>query len=380
MEKLLFIFIISIVLAAITSGQGKERNIRFIVSPMVQPVDTAVYITGNHPALGAWNPSAVPMRKQKDGKWIIELKIEEGYKLEYKFTKGSWGSEAVNSTGATPPNYRLSIFKDTTIEITIDNWKNSFAYSSPLQVTGQVKYFRNVEGQGIKPRDVVVWLPPDYDKNKKKKYPVLYMHDGQNIVDPKTASFGVDWQVDETADSLIKQNRIKEIIIVGIYNTKDRTPEYSYSEKGYAYMDFIIKKLKPMIDSNFRTLKDRQNTATMGSSMGGLISLMLIWEHTDVFSMAGCLSPAFKIDQFNYLPYIEKYKGKKKNIKLYIDNGGKGLEKALLPGIKETLNLLNKKGYKTGKEILWFYDEYAEHNEAAWANRVWKPLLFMFGK
>ena len=92
------------------------------------------------------------------------------------------------------------------------------------------------------------------------------MHDGQNIFDPETSFSGVDWQVDETADSLILQGKMKEIIIVGIYNTIDRSAEYSDSDTGYAYMNFILDRLKPFIDLKFRTLRDRNNTATMGSS------------------------------------------------------------------------------------------------------------------
>lgn len=378
MEKLLLVLLLPFLFAGIISAQDDVKKITFIVTPEVQPADTSIYITGNHPSIGGWNPTAAPLIKQNDGTWMIEIKLPMNYQLEYKFTKGSWSTEAVNRKGAVPPNNLLTVLEDTAINITIENWKDSFRKPDNLQITGEVEYIRNVEGEGINPRDVIIWLPPSYHKSRKK-YPVLYMHDGQNIVDPLTSSFGTDWQVDETADSLIKQKRMKEIIIVGIYNTRSRSNEYSYTDSGYAYMNFIVNKLKPMIDSKYRTLKDRKNTATMGSSMGGLISLMLVWEHSKTFSMAGCLSPAVKIDRLNYLPYIEKYKGKKKDIKIYFDNGGIGLEKALQPGLTEAIELLNQKGYRTGKEIMWYLDENAEHNEAAWAARLWRPLLFMFG-
>lgn len=380
MEKLILWFFFPLLFSSVLRSQGKEKIITFIVKPLLQPNDSAIYITGNAPKLGGWNPALIPLEKQKDGTWKLSLVFNKGDELEYKFTKGAWSAEAVDSAGKVPGNYKLVVQNDTVVEVIIESWKDNFERKSNLQITGDVQYFRDMQGDGILPRDIIVWLPPGYNKSKIKKYPVLYMQDGQNIIDPLTATFGVDWQIDETADSLIKQKKMKEIIIVGIYNTKNRTAEYSYTDTGFAYMKFIVKKLKPFIDSKFRTLPDRDNTAVMGSSMGGLISLMLAWQYTNVFSKAGCLSPAFKIDDINYLPYIEKYKGKKKNIKLYIDDGGTGLEKKLLPGIKETIELLDKKGYKTGKDIMWFYDENAEHNESAWAARVWKPLLFMFGK
>jgi predicted alpha/beta superfamily hydrolase len=205
------------------------------------------------------------------------------------------------------------------------------------------------------------------------------MHDGQNIIDPATSSFGVDWGADETADSLISSGKMQSLIIVGIYNTKDRTAEYSYSDMGHAYMNFITNRLKPFIDSTYRTLPDRENTATMGSSMGGLISLMLVWEHPEVFSKAGCLSPAFKIQELNYVPFIEKYNGPDKNIKIYIDNGGIALEAELRPGIDDAIKVLKQKGFKEGKNLQMYFDKNAEHNERAWAKRLWRPMLFLFG-
>jgi predicted alpha/beta superfamily hydrolase len=145
-------------------------------------------------------------------------------------------------------------------------------------------------------------------------------------------------------------------------------------------MNFIIEKLKTFIDKNYRTLPDRKNIATLGSSSGGLISFMLAWEHPEIFSMAGCLSPALKIDELNYIPKISSYKGKKKQIKIYLDNGGVGLESRLQPGLDETIEVLKQKGYKVGKDLEVFIDKTAVHTEAAWAKRLWRPLLFMFGK
>jgi len=343
MKKSFILLCLFISCLRFSPAQEKEKNITFIVKTLIQPVDTLVFITGNHTKLGNWNPSIIKMEKQKDNLWKLNLTFPKGEKLEFKFTKGSWATEGVNSKGTVGANYRLTVQNDTTIEITIENWLNNFPTKTVGQITGTVQYIRNLEGAGIKPRDIIIWLPPGYSDEQNKRYPVLYMHDGQNIIDPLTSAFGIDWQVDETADSLIAKGKMKEIIIVGIYNTAARTAEYSNNDTGFAYMKFIIEKLKPLIDSKFRTLPDRKNTATMGSSMGGLISLMLAWEHSEVFSMAGCLSPAFKIDRFNYMPNIEKYKGDKKDIRLYIDDGGAGLDKHLLPGIKETIELLNKK-------------------------------------
>jgi len=236
-----------------------------------------------------------------------------------------------------------------------------------------------MKGKGIKDRDVVVWLPPCYDENSEVHYPALYMHDGQNMFDPKTSAFGVDWQIDEASDTLIRKGYIEPIIIVGIYNTPDRTSDYSPNDTGYAYMNFIVNDLKPFIDNNYRTLPEREFTATGGSSMGGLISFMLLWEHSNVFSQAACLSPAFKIGSFDFVAPVENYTNNKKNIRIYIDNGGVGLEDSLQAGIDDMLVALKNKGYAENGDLYWYKDADAKHFESDWAERIWRPLIYMFG-
>ena len=193
------------------------------------------------------------------------------------------------------------------------------------------------------------------------------MHDGQNLFDPQTATFGVDWQLDEAADSLIKSGAINEIIIVGIYNTADRSSEYGDTKLGHYYMDFIVQTLKPYIDKNYRTLPGRLNTATGGSSLGGLISFMLVWEHPEVFSKAACLSPAFHIDDINYVKKVKDFSGTKKHLEIYIDIGTKDLDARLKPGVEQMVTELKKIGYKSGSDLDYFIEEGAGHNESAWA-------------
>jgi predicted alpha/beta superfamily hydrolase len=206
------------------------------------------------------------------------------------------------------------------------------------------------------------------------------MHDGQNLFDPTTSFLGIDWRVDETIDSLIQNNEIQPIIVVGIYNTTDRRKEYSHTNSGKKYMDFIIHKLKPFIDQNYRTYPDRKNSAVGGSSMGGLMSFMLVWEYPNIFSKAICMSPAFKIDSIDYISIVCKTQEIRKNIKIYIDNGGLDLDERLQPGIDEMTEVLKKKGFVPGKDFLWYKDKNAPHNETAWAARFWRPLKYFFKK
>lgn len=353
----------------------QEMAVTFNLVSKGIPGNSNVYITGNQDQLGNWNPNEIPMDKIDDSTWSKTLKFNHGTYLEFKFTLGSWQIEALQNDGTIPGNHFHNVEKDTILNFDVSKWGSDHRkYEST--VAGTIHYHHNMKGKGIVSRDVIVWLPPGYDVDSLQRFPVLYMHDGQNVIDVNESAFGMEWKIDETADSLIRQKKIKPIIIVGIYNTRNRNAEYSYTDSGFAYMRFIIDELKPFIDRTYRTLPGRKNTAVMGSSMGGLISLMLVWEYPEVFSKAACLSPAFKIKELNYLPYIEKYQGPKKDIKIYIDNGGVGLEEELQPGIEETIELLAKKGYKNNLNI--YFDKHAEHNENAWAARVWRPLLYMF--
>jgi predicted alpha/beta superfamily hydrolase len=204
------------------------------------------------------------------------------------------------------------------------------------------------------------------------------MHDGQNIIDPYTSSFGVVWKIDVVTDRLIRANSIQEIIIVGIYNTKQRGNEYNNSVLGRAYIKFIIEELKPFIDRTYKTLPDCNNTAVAGSSSGGLISFMMAWENPDVFSKAACFSPAFKIGKIDYVAPVENYLGANQDIKIYIYNGGVGLEEQLQPGIDEMLKALKEKDFVENVNLLYEKDPLAEHNESAWAKNVYRFLEFFF--
>jgi predicted alpha/beta superfamily hydrolase/peptidoglycan/xylan/chitin deacetylase (PgdA/CDA1 family) len=341
----------------------------------------AVFIAGNHEALGGWDASKARMDRVNDSLWTMHLQVPIDFDLELKITRGSWSTEAIYTKGIIPSNTQLRVHGDTTVTLQPIAWLDG-TFLSTGGITGTVKYHRAMAGEGLSaPRDVVVWLPPSYSKKPDKRYPVLYMHDGQNILDPATSFTQIDWRVDEVADSLINAGAIEEPIIVGIYNNGPRRrPEYSDTKEGHAYIDFVTKRLKPMIDSTYRTIPDAAHTAVMGSSMGGLISLLFAWWQPETFSMAGCMSSAFLIDSNKLLKEIRFYRGLKKNTRIYLDNGGVGVDTLLKPGYDEMATILTSKGYQYGIDLDTVFAAAAEHNERAWSQRVWKPLLFFFGR
>ena len=358
-----------------------QENVSITIQVIAKnvPDESTLYVTGNDVKLGNWQPDLVKLIETEKCKWSIKISFAIGKKVEFKITRGSWETEALNDDGSIPANFRLDVLRDTTIEIGVNLWADMVKQKVEGQITGIVKYHLNMRGKDIGPRDVIVWLPPFYFLEPEKRYPVLYMHDGQNLFNPRTSAFRVDWQIDETADSLIRQELIEDIIIVGIYNTPERRSEYSENDTGYAYMNFIVDSLKPFIDRNYRTLSGNEYTATGGSSMGGLISFMLVWEYPDIFSGAICMSPAFRVRRFDFVDNVELYNGQKKDIKIYIDNGDTELDSLIQFGVDDMLSALEKKGYAPIKNFYWFKDENASHNENAWSKRVWRALIFLFG-
>ncbi len=249
--------------------------------------------------------------------------------------------------------------------------------SSSIPEQGHTEYHRQVSSPRVRyPRDVIVWLPPSYYKDRRKRYPVLYMHDGQNLMDPNTAFLGVDWRIDTAAAYLIRCKRMKEILIVGIYNTPDREQEYTGSIAGHNYADFVIHELKPLIDTTYRTKSDTENTGVMGSSMGGLISFLFAWWHPEIFSKAGCMSNSFFWNDYQILRQVSEYDGPKKRAHFYLDVGSK--EVFLKTGYQRMITLLRQKGYRKGDDLQHYLVKGGTHDEQAWGKRVWRPLTFLF--
>ena len=361
---------------------AQKLSVSILVEPGIAARDSGVnvFIAGNKTEFGNWNPSSAKLEKISDSLWKFESKFDSGEVLEFKITGGSWEQEAMYESTRVSGNTIVNVTKDTTLIIRPLFWKRKILPQKPEQlIRGTVKYHRQLSGEGLNhKRDIIVWLPPSYQKNTKKHYPVLYMHDGQNLFDPSTAFTGYDWRVDEVADSLIALKRIEEIIIVGVYNSPDRLPEYSDSDLGTAYLNFVINVVKPLIDSTYRTKPGKEHTGIIGSSLGGLSSLLFVWRRSDVFGMAGCLSPSFWYDDEKTLKEIREFSGHKKNIKIYLDCGGR--EKELISGYKRMVEILKSKGYKKGKDLDYTLETKGTHSEYYWAQRVWRPLVFMYGR
>ncbi|MDZ7268479.1 MAG: alpha/beta hydrolase-fold protein [candidate division KSB1 bacterium] len=244
---------------------------------------------------------------------------------------------------------------------------------------GRLVVHRNFESKILgNQRDLIVWLPPGYEQQRPRRYPVLYAHDGQNLFDPATAYLGVDWQMGATAEALILQRRVRPFLLVGIYNTPARQEEYT-PIRGRAYAEFLLREVMPFISREYRIASGRRATGLLGSSLGGLISFYLTWWHPEVFGMAACLSASWMWQGARVFKDLAAMTTPRPRPKIYLDHGSEGAEGDNAVIFHRMRDTLVAKGFALGKDLEYFYGVGDRHDEASWARRAWRPLVFFFG-
>ncbi|MEQ8187473.1 MAG: alpha/beta hydrolase-fold protein [Candidatus Eremiobacterota bacterium] len=261
-------------------------------------------------------------------------------------------------------------------------------------ITGNIRIHRNFHSNILNnDRDVLVYLPPGYSPDKK--YPVLYIQDGQNIFNRDTSFGGTEWGVDETAERLIREGKIKDLIMVAIYNRgAERMSEYTpvpAPEHGGGNLDnyaaFVTEELKPFIDNTYSTSTEPSETGIMGSSLGGLSALYMGWNLPHIFGLTGVISPSLWWSDKYLIKEIEADPKAKGPSRVWLDMGtNESPSDKDNNGIPDTLDnsramgevLLNK-GYKFGEELFYHEEPGATHSEWSWNQRVDKVLTYLFG-
>lgn len=253
----------------------------------------------------------------------------------------------------------------------------------------QIKFHEHFGSKHLaSPRNVLVYLPPGYEQNTERRYPVFYMHDGQNLCNPAEAFGGVVWGVDETAQQLILSNQIEPLIIVGIYNAGEcRIDEYTpvkatrgrmKGRGGQAdqYGRMIIEELKPFIDAEYRTKPGRESTALGGSSLGGLVSLHLGFKRPDIFSRLAVISPAIWWAN-NQIIREAALLGERLPLKIWLDIGRREGSR-IKHQVRALREILRANGWRENEDLAYFEIPEARHDEAAWARRFGEVLKFLF--
>ena len=285
-----------------TAGTAHAQlTIRLTGVPTSTPSGATIYVAGS---FNGWNPASADhaLKKDADGAYVITLPNHVRGDVEFKFTLGSWEQVEHGLGNADVANRVVTIGdRAQTYTATVAGWRSGPAPKRPSTARKTVSVINEAFEipQLNRTRRVWIYLPPDY-ATSGKLYPVLYMHDGQNVFDDST-SFAGEWGVDETLDSLHAAGDYGVIVVAVDHGGQQRTNEYSpWSTRfgrgeGDLYVDFVALTLKPWIDQNYRTKVDRTNTGIGGSSMGGLISFYAALKYPGVFGRAAVFSPSFWI-------------------------------------------------------------------------------------
>ena len=294
-----------LLLLAAAAGPGKAQSILKITQvPAGTPPADTLFVAGS---FNAWNPhnARYALRRNADGTYQIDLPPGLGA-VEYKFTRGGWGTAETDGKGQPLANRRADLSAGPEVLHQVAAWSSPGSAAKPQKhtATAQVHVIREAFAipQLRRSRRVLVYLPADYGAQPKRRYPVLYMHDGQNVFDAAT-SFSGEWGVDETLDRLRAAGKDPTgSIVVAVDNDgPHRSDEYipwrnaaiKGGGQGGAYVDFLALTLKPYVDAHYRTRPDAAHTGVAGSSLGGLISVYAALKYPRVFGQVGAFSPAF---------------------------------------------------------------------------------------
>jgi predicted alpha/beta superfamily hydrolase len=345
-----------------------------------QQETTAIYLAAN---INDWQPNAPNFQFQydkTDGYYKLSL-AQDFDELQFKLTKGTWDTEEVNRHGQSLTNriWHRQSGKDT-LFIHVENWKDRIQQVNEALNHVNVRVWQEAMWmpQLNRHRRIWVYLPPDYAESKQN-YPVLYMHDAQNVFVAADSPYQ-KWEVGRTLNQLFKETNWGCIVIGIEHGEAHRLGEYSPfpnpnhgGGEGSAYLDFIVETLKPQVDAHFRTLPDAQNTIMIGSSMGGLISIYAALKHGGIFGKVAAFSPSlWWSDDIYALAASSSYNFVHKMVLL----GGEKESDEMLPDLLALYNTLADNGYYEDKLHLDFYQD-GTHTESFWGREFEKALRWL---
>lgn len=366
------------------AASSETVDVSFLVTAPDSTVGLQIYLAGN---FQGWNPGD-PQYLLADlggGIYELNLNLENNQIIEYKFTRGGWGKVEKGAQGQEISNRILNISSSGIHHLQVLDWADEHV-TAPLTSTssGDVRLLEIPEF--LEGRQIRVWLPAEYEKNPDKAYPVLYMFDGQNVFDAAT-SFAGEWRVDETCKKLIAEKKIRPLIVVAIDNGgNDRVLEYTpwkdnkYGDEngeGLFHLHLIKKHVLPFINQEYRTLCGPENTGLMGSSLGGLMTLLGAGYFEEHFGLFAAMSPSFWWNNHAVFPYAEEAIAT--GTLIYMDMGGRESDRSdSIEDLRKMKKILKRRGFREGKDLMVVEDEAGKHNETAWSRRLPGALMFLF--
>lgn len=359
-----------------------QVTIKLASIPQNTPKEDKIYVTGN---FNAWNPEDSNFQLKKNNDGVHEITIAEGMvPLEFKFTRGNWTKIEADKNGSFLSNRKLNFTGNKqSIELNIETWEDISGgkiHTSQSNVT--ILSDKYDMRQLNTTRKIWIYLPPDYETSNKK-YPVIYMQDGQNLFD-KSSSYTGEWGIDESLNDLFSKGDYG-VIVVGIENGNiERINEYSPwinktygGGKGDLYLQFITESLKPFIDRKYRTLTQAKYNVLAGASMGGLISSYGVLKLNKHFGKAIIMSPAYWFALNEYKSFIENDKSVNlADSRIYIV-GGQNESETMVLHIDEIHKTLIEKGLKPENSSIKI-DLDGIHNEKYWGREFPSAYQWIF--
>jgi predicted alpha/beta superfamily hydrolase len=335
----------------------------------------------------SWGTTALATDPDGDGRYQVTVTFPHApfgsQPMAYKFKVEREG----------PPNSGWEEGRNRQLRLAGDRQTVERLFDSPpdpvvRERSGDIRTHPAFASKHVPPRDVQVYLPPGYERDPARRYPVLYLQDGQNVFD--AAAVGMEWQVDETAEQLIRSGAIAPLIVVAVSNTEARTDEYTPTfvdrtladgrrvrggGKAPLYARFLVEELKPFVDRTYRTRTEAAGTAVGGASHGGLVSLYVALEHPEVFGQALVMSPSAMWDGDVLIKRVRALP-RKLPVRFWVDVG------ALEPGsmvsaARRLRDALLSKGWSEGKDLHFVEQAEGGHDEISWASRMPHALRFL---
>ena len=346
--------------------------------------DRPVFVAGN---FCGWLPDVEACRMQpvEPGRYVYEFSAETSLPadgLEYKYTRGGWDHVELDASGEGVPNRTLAT--DTLLQQDrVPHWRwFGMPYNPALLPIIELYSSEFQVPQLGRTRRIHVLLPYDYARHPDKRYPVLYLHDGQNLFGGG-AGYG-SWEIDQKM-ALLAARQHHEVILVSIdHGAEERIEEYTLHPtrktkgRGAYYLDFLRNTLKPLIDAKFRTLPDAANTGIGGSSLGGLISIYAGLRHPGVFGRLMLFSPSLWISPKIYFDAIRFQAPVPMRVYVY---GGEAESKYMVPNMKRFQDALLRQSHGRSGQAIQTYlsvDPTGIHQEAHWGREFPKAVEWLF--
>lgn len=361
-------------------------------APDYTPKNATVYVCGDAANLGRWRARGFPLKRSEGNLFKGTAVFRAGDKFSWKITRGHWSSVEKTDAGNEVLNRQGIADKERVYTATVEAWADK---GSELEIEVEEDLSKpcphvvTLGEFGLKSttesRPVWVHVPPEYEEDGTKEYPVVYMLDGQNVFDPATAFLGRSWRADIVYDRLARDEKVEPFFICALAHRIDRSYEYTpvpdyFFEGGglHSLADLIEQEVAPALHKRFRIKKGPENTGILGSSLGGLAAFHMAWRHPDRFGLSGVISPSLWWAGRHTLKMVSRSTKKASKVKFWIDMGDQESRqpKLLINSVRQLTNLLKGRSYNARCYI----HKGGLHDEPSWHRRLHLPFLHFFKK